>query len=69
MTNAQTKLIAAAIVAGLGAVAWAIGILAMATHASQGETGHAPGVIAMLAGLILGIWALAQMRGDKPDGQ
>ncbi|MDP6543622.1 MAG: hypothetical protein QGH60_06480 [Phycisphaerae bacterium] len=71
MTNAQTKLIAAAIVFGSGAVATAVGILAMATHPYQGEVGPVPGAIAMLAGLILGVHALKQMNTQerKPDVQ
>ncbi len=70
MTNAQTKLIAAAIVFGLGAVAAAVGILALARPHLE-DFGPVPGVIAMAAGLILGIGALKQMniQGDKPDGQ
>ena len=70
MTNVQTKLIAAAIVFGLGAVALAIGILAVARpHLEDG--GPIPGVIAMVAGLILGIQALKQMNAQerKPDVQ
>ena len=68
MTNAQTKFIAAAIVFGSGAVAVAIGILAMATP-NHLEAGPIPGVIAMVAGLWLGVKALKQIntQEDKPD--
>lgn len=71
MTNAQTRLIAAAIVFGLGAVALGIGILAMATNRFGGDGGPIPGVIAMVAGLWLGVHALKQMKmqEDKPDVQ
>ena len=70
MTNAQTGLIAAGIVFGLGAVAVAIGVLAMATNAHDGDGGPIPGVIAMAAGLWLGVHALKQMnkQGNEPNG-
>jgi len=69
MTNAQTKLIAAAIVFGSGAVALAVGFLATATNSSTGEAGPIPGLIAMVAGLWLGVKALNQMntQRDKLD--
>ena len=68
MTNAQVGLIAAAIVFGSGAVAVAIGILAMATPQYL-EAGPIPGVIAMAAGLWLGVHALRNMsmQKDEPD--
>ncbi|MBL7221848.1 MAG: hypothetical protein ISS69_17195 [Phycisphaerae bacterium] len=69
MTNAQTKLIAATIVFGSGAVALAIGFLATATNSNTGEAGPIPGLIAMVAGLWLGVHALRNMsmQKDEPD--
>ncbi|MDP6047781.1 MAG: hypothetical protein QGH94_02110 [Phycisphaerae bacterium] len=71
MTNAQTKLITAGIVFGLGAVAAGVGILAMATDRFGGESGPVPGGIAMIAGFVLGVVALKQMNQQerKPDMQ
>lgn len=65
MTNAQTKLVAAAIVFGLGVVASGIGFLAWATNRNMGDVGPVPGVIAMAAGLFLGVHALKRM-GNQP---
>jgi len=69
MTNAQVGLIAAAIVFGLGALALAIGVLAMATNRTGGEGGPIPGLIAMVVGLWLGVHALRNMsmQKDEPD--
>jgi|GEM_PF-3649281 len=64
MTNGQTKLIAAAIVFGLGAVALAVGILALARPHHE-DAGPVPGLIAMVAGLWLGVHALKQMGGQE----
>jgi tellurite resistance protein TehA-like permease len=70
MTNDQTKLIAAAIVFGLGAVALAVGVLALARPHLE-DFGPVPGVIAMATGLWLGVHALKRMaiQEDKPDVQ
>lgn len=67
MTNTQIKLIAAAIVFGLGAVALAVGILALARPHLE-DAGPVPGVIAMAAGLWLGVHALKRMtiQENKP---
>ncbi len=48
MTNAQVVLIAAAILFAGGAIACAVGILAIAT-----EGGPIPGLIAMIVGAVL----------------
>jgi len=68
MTNDQTKLIAAAIVFGLGAVALAVGVLALSRPHLE-DFGPVPGVIAMAAGLWLGVHALKRMtiQEGKPD--
>ena len=69
MTNAQTKLITAGIVFGLGAVALAVGVLALARPHLE-DFGPVPGVIAMAAGLLLGVHALKQMNreGNNTNG-
>ena len=70
MTDAQAKLIAAAIVLGSGVVALAIGILAM-RGGRMNDWEHVLGIIVMAVGLWCGYQALKQMKKpeDKPDGQ
>ena len=65
MTDAQTKLVAAAIVFGLGAVASGIGFLAMATDRHIADVGPVPGVIAMAVGGFLGLYALIRMKNQQ----
>jgi len=69
MTNAQTKLIAAAIVFGLGSIAAGVGFVAMAIDRYGGDGGPIPGGLAMVAGFVLGVVALRRMNrpADKPE--
>ena len=65
MTDAQAKLMSAAIIVAGAAIALAVGIQ---TIAGAAEATPIPGVVAAIAGLILGIIALTEMKKDDCRG-